>query len=98
MTFRILLPRVQIHDHALQVGRETGSVNHSALLLEGPGHGSGEHVGLAVERGDQPVDAFVPEDSGKFRAAGRDFADRAVEIDVGNQPAFAVCDASCSRL
>src|SRR5215472_1472636 len=32
------------------------------------GGGSGEHVGLAVERGDQPVGALVFEDRGEFRA------------------------------
>ena len=63
---------------------------------EGSCGGPGEDVGLAVERGDQTVDAVVSEDRCELRAAGRDFADRAVEIDVGNQPAFAVCDASCS--
>jgi hypothetical protein len=51
---------------------------------------SGNQVGPAVERGDQPFDALILEDCGEFPVAGRHLADRAVEIDVGNQPALAV--------
>ena len=79
-----------------RMGDERPAFNLDPLI--GFGHRPGQHVGLAVERGDQTVDAVVSEDRCELRAAGRDFADRAVEIDVGNQPAFAVCDASCSRL
>src|SRR5882762_191030 len=39
---------------------------------------------------DQAVDAVGLQDGGKFGAAGRHLADRAVEIDVGDQPALAV--------
>src|SRR6516165_7902128 len=55
--------------------------------LEGPCHGAGQHVGLAVKGCDQTVKALGPENGGEFRAARRDFADRAVEVDVGDQPA-----------
>src|SRR5207237_10366387 len=41
-------------------------------------------------RGDQPVDAVGSQDCGELGAAGRYFADRAVEVDVGDQPAVAV--------
>src|SRR5882672_4425257 len=52
--------------------------------------GSGENVGLAIEGGDKAVDAVGPQDGGEFGAAGRHLANRAVEIDVGDQPALTV--------
>src|SRR5438270_4533188 len=58
--------------------------------LKRPRRRPGEQVGLAVERGDQAVDAVGSQDRGKFGAAGRDLADRTVEVDVGNQPTVAV--------
>src|SRR6185437_17015111 len=50
---------------------------------------AGEHVSFAVEGGDQAVDAVILDDCAEFGAAGRDLADRAVEIDVGDHPAVA---------
>ena len=43
------------------------------------------------------VDALFLEDGGEFGTAGRQFADCAVEIDVGDQPTPRRCGASCSR-
>src|SRR5271156_4615345 len=48
-----------------------------------------EAIGFAVEGRDEAVDAVLPQDSGELGAAGRHFADRAVEIDVRNQPTAA---------
>jgi len=42
----------------------------------------GEDIGFTVQRGDQPVDTFVLEDSPKFGATGRYLADRAVKVDI----------------
>src|SRR5436309_1161495 len=58
--------------------------------LVGLRHRSGENVGLAVERGDQAVDAVGSQDRSEFGAAGRYLADCAVEVDVGDKPALAV--------
>src|SRR6516165_4254860 len=58
--------------------------------LERSRGGASQHIGLAVERGDQPVDARVLQDGGELGAAGRHLADRAVDIDVGDQPGIAV--------
>ena len=49
-----------------------------------------EGIGFAVKRGDQPVDTLVLQDGAKFGAAGRHLADRAVEIDIRDQPCIAV--------
>src|SRR6516164_10687585 len=54
------------------------------------GGGAGQHIGLAVQRRDQAVDALVPENRGELGAAGRHLADGAVEVDVGDQPGIAV--------
>src|SRR5262249_33652991 len=51
--------------------------------------GAGQHVGPAVQGRDQPVDVFVVQNRGKFGAARRPFADRTIEIDVGDQPSIA---------
>src|SRR5262245_11313699 len=51
--------------------------------------GPGEDVGLAVELCDQAIDTVVFDDRTEFGTAGRYFADRAVEIDVGDQPIVA---------
>jgi hypothetical protein len=58
--------------------------------LERSGCGSGEDIGLAVDRRDQAVDALTLQDGGEFGAMGRHLTDRAVEIDVGDQPIVAV--------
>ena len=54
--------------------------------LERSGRGSGEDIGLAAQCRDQAVDALALQDGGEFGTAGRHLADRAVEIDVRNQP------------
>jgi len=51
---------------------------------------SGEDIGFAVQRGNQPIDTFAFEDGPEFRAAGRHLADRAVKVDVGDQPCIAI--------
>ena len=43
-----------------------------------------------VKRGDQSVDTFVFEDSPKFGTTGRYLADRAVKVDICDQPCIAV--------
>src|SRR5439155_25725212 len=50
----------------------------------------GERVGLGVEHLYKAVDAAGAQDRGKFRAARRQFADRPVQIDVGDLPAAAI--------
>src|ERR1700730_8050338 len=50
----------------------------------------GQNVRLTVERCNEAVDALALQDRGKFGVADRHLADRAVEIDVGDQPAIAV--------
>src|ERR1700730_10169757 len=65
-------------------------VARSASALEGPRHRHRKDIGLAVEGCGQTVDALVFEDAGEFGAAGRQFADRAIEVDVGDQPALTV--------
>ena len=45
-----------------------------------------EDIGFAVQRRNQPVDTFAFEDSPEFGATGRHVADRAVKVDIGNQP------------
>src|SRR5260370_20370145 len=67
--------------------RVGGSV--SIEPLGRPGRGPGEQVGLAVQGRDQPVDALAAQDRAELRPARRQLADRAVEIDVGDQPAVA---------
>src|SRR5262245_44407120 len=47
-------------------------------------------IGFAIERGDQPVDTLVFQDSPEFGATGRYLADRAVKVDVRDQPCIAV--------
>jgi hypothetical protein len=47
-----------------------------------------EGIGFAVERGDQPVDTFVFQDSPEFGSTGRYLADRAVKVDVRDQPSI----------
>src|SRR5215831_14808027 len=59
-------------------------------ILKRLSHGPGEHVGLAVQRRDQAINAVSSDDCAKFGATGRHFAYRAVEVDVGNQPTLAV--------
>src|SRR4029077_9986286 len=49
-----------------------------------------EDIGFAVQRGNQPVDTFAFEDSPEFGAPGRHLADRAVKVDIGDQPCIAV--------
>src|ERR1700738_690971 len=49
-----------------------------------------EDIRFAVKRGDQPVDTFAFEDSPEFGATGRYLADRAVKVDIGDQPCIAV--------
>src|SRR5262249_44865458 len=51
---------------------------------------SGEDIGFAVQRGNQPIDTFAFEDGPEFRATGRHLADRAVKVDVGDQPCIAI--------
>src|SRR5215469_7928896 len=55
----------------------------------GLGSGASQHVGLAVERRDKPINALSLEDGGKFRAAGRHLADRTIQKNVRDQPALA---------
>jgi hypothetical protein len=49
-----------------------------------------KQVGLAVQCRDQAIDAFALQDGGEFGATGCHLADRAVEIDIRNQPGIAV--------
>ena len=51
---------------------------------------SAEDIGFAVHCGNQPVDTFVFEDRPEFGATGRHLADRAVKVDIGDQPSIAV--------
>src|SRR6202035_4919009 len=57
------------------------------LLLGGS---RGEVVCLVVERGDEAVDALRSEDRAEFRPAGRELADRAVQINIGDLPGAAI--------
>src|SRR5215470_18252159 len=75
-------PRRLTCQHARNFGPLVGSRNTLRT--------SGENIGSAVQRGDQPVDAFVFEDGPEFGAAGRHLADRAVKVDIGDQPCIAV--------
>src|SRR5271165_4491555 len=52
--------------------------------------GHGKDVGLTVEGRDQTVNAFLLQDGSELRAPGCHFADGAVEVDVGDQPAVAI--------
>src|SRR5260370_406082 len=47
-------------------------------------------VGTVIDAYDQDADALAVQDRGKFGVAGRTLADRAVEIDVGDQPTVTV--------
>src|SRR5262249_59476839 len=49
-----------------------------------------QDIRLAVERCDQTVDAVLLQDGSELGAAGSNFTDRAVEIDIGDQPVVAV--------
>ena len=57
------------------------------MILQGFRRGRSEDIRLAVERGDQAVDTVLLQDGSELGAAGSDFTDRAVEIDIGDQPA-----------
>jgi hypothetical protein len=45
---------------------------------------------VGVERRNQTVNAVVLQDGGEFGAACRHFADGAIEVNVGNEPALTV--------
>src|SRR5262249_43425617 len=52
--------------------------------------GARQEIGLAVQGCDQTVYPVILQDGGELRAARRHLADRAIEIDIGDQPAFAI--------
>ena len=60
------------------------------MVLQGSRRGGSEDVGLSVEGHDQTVDAVLLQDGSKLGATGSNFTDRAIEIDIGDQPAVAV--------
>src|SRR5580692_6979101 len=59
-------------------------------LYNVPGRGHGKDVGLAVESRDQTFSAFLLQDGSELGAVGRHLADRAVPVDVGDQPAVTI--------
>src|SRR6516162_8604986 len=73
-----------VADRAARSDRSAGSG------LKRSGASAGQRIGLAVQGADEAVDTLVLQNSGEFGAAGRHLTDRAVEIDVGNQPGIAV--------
>ena len=74
----------------LRIPTESGRGRTSELAVRRSGCGSGEDISLAVQCRDQAIDALVLQDRGEFGTAGRHLADRAVEIDVRNQPGVAI--------
>ena len=62
----------------------------SSMTLQSFRHGRCKDVRLAVEGRDQTLDAVFLQDGSELGAAGSHFTDRAVEIDIGDQPVVAV--------
>ena len=60
------------------------------MILQGFRRGRSEDVGLSIEGHDQTVDAVLLQDGRKLGATGSNFADRAVEVDIGDQPVVAI--------
>src|SRR6202040_406179 len=69
---------------------DSGQTRPPPCTLEGSCRGPGEDIGLAVEGRDQTVNAVCSQHGCELGTAGRDFAYRAVEVDVGDQPVAAV--------